>query len=123
MITHFPAHFIDIMPTLVELTGADYPKQFNGQEIVPMQGISLLPLVKGKKVERDKPLFWQWRRGRAVREGKWKLVAQGHEAEWELYDVMEDPTETNNLADRYPEIVQKMDQQFNDWLEDAKQWN
>lgn len=123
MITRFPSHFVDIMPTLVDVAGADYPEQFNEEEIVPMQGVSLMPLARGKEVKRNKPLFWQWKRGRAVRQGNWKLVAQGHDAAWELYDIMEDPTETNNLAERYPEVVQKMDQQFIDWLEETKQWN
>jgi arylsulfatase len=122
-ITNFPAHFIDIMPTLAEVAGASYPSEFNDQEIVPMQGISLLPIMQGKQIERNKPLFWQWQRGKAVREGKWKIVAQGHEALWELYNVDEDPTETNNLASMHPEIVSELNAKYDAWLEENKKWN
>jgi arylsulfatase len=122
-ITNFSSHFIDIMPTLVEVTGASYPAELNGQDIVPMQGVSLLPLMQGKAVERKKPLFWQWQRGRAVRDGKWKIVAQGHEAPWELYNMDEDPTETNNLASLHPEIVTGLSAQYDAWLEENKKWN
>jgi arylsulfatase len=122
-ISRFPGHFIDIMPTLVEIAGAEYPDQFNEQEIVPMQGVSLWPVMQGKIVERGKPLYWQWQRGKAVLDGKWKIVAYGVDAPWELYDMNEDPTETNNLAKMHPEIVERMDGLFQTWLKECEQWN
>jgi arylsulfatase len=123
MISRFPGHFIDIMPTFVEISGAEYPTEFNNQKIVPMQGVSLWPVLQGEAKERQEPLFWEWRRGRAVREGEWKLVAYGNDADWELYNIFEDPTETNNLAGNYPDLVIKMDQLFNDWKKECEQWN
>lgn len=122
-ISNFSGHFIDIMATLVDITGAVYPTEFKDQKIVPMQGTSLYPVMQGKIIEREKPLFWQWRRGKAVRQGPWKIVAEGNEADWELYNTDIDPTETNNLASIHPEIVQQMDQLFRDWLTDCEQWN
>lgn len=122
-ITKFPGHFIDIMATLVDITGAEYPKEFNQQEIVPMQGVSLVPILKGETITREKPLFWQWQRGKAVRDGQWKIVSHGKAAVWELYNMEEDPTETNNLASLHPEIVDKLDGQYNSWLKECEQWN
>lgn len=119
----FPAHFIDIMPTLVELTGATYPAQHAGEKVVPIQGVSLAPLLRGESLKRDKPLFWQWSKGKAVRNGPWKIVAHGKDAAWELYNMAEDPTEINNLAGVHPDIVTKMDQWYKDWLKDCAQWN
>jgi arylsulfatase len=122
-ISRFPAHFIDIMPTLVEISGADYPKEFSDQTIVPMQGVSLSPVMRGKTTDRGKPLFWEWSKGKAVREGDWKIVTHGDGAPWELYNIGEDPTETNNLAEMNPQIVEHMNQLFADWIKGNEQWN
>ena len=122
-LSNFSGHFIDIMATIVDITGAKYPKEFRGQKIVPMQGMSLLPIMQGETVERGKPLFWQWQKGKAVREGKWKIVAHGKDADWELFNVDEDPTEINNLASMQPEIVIKMDALYNSWMQENEQWN
>ena len=76
-------HFIDIMPTLMEISGAEYPKTHKGNAITPYEGKSLLAAFKGKTAPRKKPIFWQWSRGKAVMKGKWKLVAWGNK--WELF--------------------------------------
>jgi arylsulfatase len=80
-----------------------------------MQGVSLLPVLHSEKVERGQALYWQWSKGKAVRDGKWKIVANGLDVPWELYDINEDPTETNNLAKMHPEIVERMNNQFISW--------
>lgn len=115
--TEFPGHFIDFMATFVDITGAEYPKEYNGQMITPMKGKSLLPVLKGMEIERDKPLFWEWRQGRAVRDDGWKLVKEGLNNPWELYNMVNDPTESNDLADSFPDKVAKLDSLFNVWHE------
>lgn len=122
-ISRFPGHFIDIMPTLAEIAGASYPKLFNNQEIVPMQGVSLWPVLQGEKVQRQKPIFWEWSRGKAVRDGDWKIVSWGDDSPWELYNLETDPTETNNMASMHPEIVEKLDRLFSKWKSDNERWN
>jgi arylsulfatase A-like enzyme len=115
MINRSPGHFIDIMATLVDITGARYPRTFKGEAIVPMQGQSLLPALLGKEVKRRKPLFWEWQNGQAVLEGTWKLVRYGPENEWELYNMSDDPTETLDRAGEEPDRVSEMDRMFADW--------
>jgi len=95
-ITDVPAHFIDIMATFVDITGSHYPKEFNGETLTPLQGRSLLPVFRGASRLSERPLYWEWREGRAVRLGDWKLVTGGEE--WELFNMKSDPSEMQNLA-------------------------
>jgi len=113
--SEFPGHFIDIMSTLVDITGAEYPSTYNNQEITPMQGQSLLPVFNGEKTEREKPIFWEWRRGQAVYANGYKIVKNGLDKPFDLYNLQQDPTETQNLADENPEKVKEMEQLFDKW--------
>jgi len=112
-LTRQPAHLIDIMPTLVELAGAEYPKEFNGQKVLPMEGRSLVPLLHGESIERG-PMFWEYRGARAVREGKWKLVAERGKP-WELYDLQADRSEVHNLIDEQPDRARRMQSLYAKW--------
>lgn len=113
--SRFPGHFIDIMATYVDITGADYPEEFNGSLITSLQGESLLPAFHGKETPRSKALYWEWSKGQAMREGDYKLVRQGKDNPWDLYNVSKDPTETNNLAAASNERIQAMEQQYLAW--------
>jgi arylsulfatase len=116
-ISETPLHFIDFMSTFADLIGAEYPTQFREQEIQPMQGISFLPLLQGEKVERSKPLFWEWKAGRAVRDGDWKLVF--YKKEWSLYNLKNDPVESNDLSESNPEKVEALKIKFNEWAKEV----
>jgi len=113
-ITARPTHFIDFLATFVDITGAEYPEEHNGQKIVPLQGESFLPSLKGESHTRTKPLFWNWSKGRAVREGDWKLVAHGNQG-WELYNLAQDRSEMNDLAKAQPEKVRVLEALYVDW--------
>ena len=120
-INHNLLHFIDIMPTLVDVSNGTYPQQYKEQELNPMEGISFLPLLKGDSIERKKPLFYEWNEGRAVQTKNWKLVHWGEE--WELYDRQNDLTETKNLAEEYPDTVDFLEAQWRQWAEDVNSEN
>lgn len=109
-----PGHLIDVMPTLVELSGATYPRTFNGHDIVPMQGRSMVPAFTGKPLTRDKPIFWEHEGNRAVRDGRWKLVARFKQP-WQLFDMAGDRAEMHDLAAAQPERVKKMAAQYDAW--------
>ncbi|MEX1027014.1 MAG: arylsulfatase [Candidatus Paceibacterota bacterium] len=112
-IDHRPAHLIDLMPTLVDVSGATYPDRFDGQTIAAMAGTSLLPLLQGGTVDA-RPLYFEHEGHRAVIEGRWKLVALRDES-WELYDVDADRTELNNLVTEHPQVARRLSSQWDQW--------
>jgi len=112
-----PAHLIDIMPTLVDITGAKYPGNSKELNIKPMDGASLLPAFKAQPIARTQPIFFQFSNGSAVIDGQWKMVRDSKT--WELYDMATDRTETHNLANKKPELVQKLDAQWQAWWKDC----
>lgn len=113
-----PGHFIDLMATFVDITGASYPETLDGDSIVPMQGRSFLPELLGNEMEpREVPLYWAWDEGKAMERNGWKIVKEGMSGEWELYNLKTDPTETNNVANQHPEMVEEMDSIYGIWYE------
>jgi arylsulfatase A-like enzyme len=109
-----PGHLIDIMPTCLEISGAEYPSEYRGNSIKQLQGASLVPVFSGKPVKRAEPLFWEHEGNRAIRDGKWKLVAKENEP-WELFDMEKDRTEMNNLAAANPALVKTLSAKWDAW--------
>lgn len=111
---HQPGHLVDVMATAVDVSGALYPAEREGHHILPMEGISLLPAMKGEPLHRVKPLFWMHEGNRAVRSGPWKAVKK-FKGEWELYNIPADRTEQHNLINERPAITELLIQQWEDW--------
>jgi hypothetical protein len=128
-IDRIAAH-IDIAPTLLDATGVARPAK------VKFDGVSLLPLLEGRKVEwPDRTLYVQWHRGDqpelyrafAARSQNWRLVqpAGGGNAKmpakftFKLYDMAKDPLEQHDVAAKHPDIVAKMKKGYEDWFKDV----
>jgi arylsulfatase A-like enzyme len=79
-----------------------------------LEGVTLRPAFRGRSLRRAQPLFWEHESNRAIRDGKWKLVAKEKQP-WELYDMKADRTETNDLSARHPERVRKLAAQWDAW--------
>ncbi|MFC7339586.1 arylsulfatase [Haloferula chungangensis] len=106
-----PGHLIDVMATLLEISGAEYPEKVASRIIDPLQGKSLLPVLKGKTRTAHDQLYFHFSTDRALRQGDWKLVsAKG--GRWELYNLTDDPTELDDLAKEHPERVAKMSREW-----------
>lgn len=110
-----PAHLTDVTATLLEAGGGAYPETRDGKDILPLEGISLLPAWKHGHRLPQRPLFFEHEGNRAVRMGKWKLVQTHGSSRWELYDVSTDRSERNDLAARRPAKVQELERLWHDW--------
>jgi arylsulfatase len=112
-LVHEPGHVVDLMATCLDAAGVEYPRTFEGRPIEPLDGRSLRPLFEGKSLG-ERPLFWEHEGNRAVRRGRWKLVAT-HKGAWELYDLEADRTESVDLASRHPELVRELAAAWDGW--------
>ena len=117
-IRHQPGQLTDVMPTVVEVSGAAYPEERLGVKVAPMQGVSLLSVFRGE-TPPPRPLFFEHEGNRAVRLGQWTLVA-AHRKPWELYDTSVDRTESNDLSSTMPEKVAEMTALYQKWAARSK---
>lgn len=115
-ITSQQGHVIDIMATCLDLGKGNYPKQYRGNRIIPLEGKSLVPIFKGKKRKgHDYLAFEHFNEKALIGKDGWKIVQPGKKAEWELYNLNVDRTEKKNVAADYPEKLQKMQKQYAEW--------
>jgi arylsulfatase A-like enzyme len=112
---HQTVHVIDFLPTLIELAGAAYPTTYHGEPIKPLDGRSFVPTFENHALSQ-RPLFWEHIGNRAVRDGRWKLVATSG-GPWELFDLDADRTETHDLAPQRPEMVARLARLYDQWAQ------
>ncbi|MGK7393483.1 MAG: sulfatase family protein [Candidatus Cyclobacteriaceae bacterium M3_2C_046] len=103
---------MDIYPTVLAAAGAGYAHRIEGQDFLPI-------LLEEEQRVGERPLFFSRREGNmryrgqaieAVRSGQWKLLQNNPFEPQELYNMEEDPYETNNVFDQYPEKVKELNQ-------------
>lgn len=114
------AHVIDLMPTLVDISGAIYPDQKAGRDILSMEGKSLEGIFSGSDTLAPRPLFFEHAGNRALQQGKWKIEYQNSprenpEGTWKLYNLDEDPTELTDLSKEFPEVLHGLMEQYEAW--------
>ena len=103
------AHVTDLMPTILALTGASYPKQYKGNEIHPLIGKSLLPVLSGDSitVHQNDGMGYELFEMKAYIKGNWKILRLPFPfgtGEWQLFDLEKDPTEANDLSQQFPAV-------------------
>jgi arylsulfatase len=107
-------HVMDLAPTFLTIAGAEYPSHYGGKDVLPMRGKSLVPLLAGRSSAirgDDEPVGWEFLGWRALRMGRWKATwidVPFGVSDWELFDLAVDPGEAQDLADRRPEILQRL---------------
>jgi len=114
-------HVIDIMATCLELSGATYPVTYNGNDIIPMSGLSFASVFKtGKRDQRHDFIgFEHFREKAMVTDDGWKMVQRpgNRELEWELYNLKTDRTEMRNVVAEHPEKINEMVEKYKVWAE------
>ncbi|MFC7623726.1 arylsulfatase [Microlunatus sp. GCM10028923] len=112
---HDPYQLPDVLATVLEATGAEYPERRDDHPVPPAEGTSMLPSWRGGAVD-DHELFWEHEGNSAARRGRWKLVRK-HDRPWELYDLDADRTELTDVAADHPDLVQELITAYQAWAD------
>lgn len=109
-----PGHVMDILPTLLDAAGASAPREREGRALLPLEGRSLLPAMRGGRAAAREVTGWEHQGHRAIRRGDWKLVSS-YRRPWELYDMAADRTELQDLSTREPGRVAALEAEYAGW--------
>lgn len=110
-VTSHPACVMDLFPTIADVIGLP-----EGVMTKPVDGVSLRPLFAGGKEERGAPIGFRYQKQRAIIDDRYKLLTKDfREGTFELYDLLEDPNETSDLAVTEPGILTHMKEQLLAW--------
>jgi arylsulfatase len=116
---HATGHVVDFVPTILDVAGSKPPAKWDGKDVPPAPGRSLVPIFAKDSALARESIWWLHEGNRALRAGDWKIVAAGKDAPWELYDASSDRSETKNLAgaqpDKLKELVALWTKQFEDY--------
>jgi arylsulfatase len=116
----------DIYPTVLQYAGVDHPTTFDGRNIVPHQGISMVPFLAGdSEVVRteDDPYMQELFGGRMIRSGRWKALYMDPPfgpGTWQLFDMEGDLTETKDLGPDNPEILGRLVDRYDAFARDVQ---
>ncbi|HMK24837.1 MAG TPA: sulfatase-like hydrolase/transferase [Chitinophagaceae bacterium] len=101
----------DWTATILSLAGG------NTDPAYPLDGINIMPVILGKSKEVERTLYWrifQRRNNQAIRDGKWKWLEDEKGNEY-LFDLSIDPSEKNNLKEKFPDIFQRLKNKYSEW--------
>ncbi|MEM6636174.1 MAG: arylsulfatase [Pseudomonadota bacterium] len=111
---HAPAHVVDILPTILEVTGCPALDALGDSAVQTTDGESILPALQGRPWARQAPIFFEHEGNAAVRAGAMKLVRRFGQ-DWELYDMEIDRTELANLAGRGGATGRRLASEYEAW--------
>ncbi|MBD3273989.1 MAG: sulfatase-like hydrolase/transferase, partial [Candidatus Marinimicrobia bacterium] len=110
--TDIPCSTSDYYPTILSALGVNVESQ-----VQPVDGIDIMPLINGEMQERPSPIAFQQRNRAALSDNRYKIITGEIESgEYELYDLIADPGEQNNIANDHPGIVASMQEELEVWL-------
>ena len=107
--TTVPACTSDYLPTILDVLGVERADDR------PLDGVSLLPLFEGKMHRRPQPIFFESRAEVSLVDNHWKLIGSAKKQQFSLFDLSKDRAESNDMAAKHPNLVQKMSAQIDEW--------
>ncbi|MCF7955620.1 MAG: arylsulfatase, partial [Phycisphaerae bacterium] len=108
-ITRQRGHMVDILSTCIELAGASYPADFNGNRIDPNEGTSLVPVITGGRQDIKRAYYFNHQGTHAIIKGDWKIVREKRgDNKWHLYNLTREKTEITDHAEQMPEKVKEL---------------
>ncbi len=121
-VTTIPAVTSDYLPTILDLIGAEQTDKR------PLDGISLMPLFKGKMKERGQPIGFQSAGQVALISDRYKIYGSGGRKKEQkltlpklkLFDLKKDPSEKNDLAAQHPDLIKKMTGTLEQWRKSCR---
>lgn len=111
-----PCSTSDYFPTVIDVLGLHLERRPE-----PVDGVSLLPLIEEKMTQRPRPIGFQSRKQIALTDNRYKIYSKDEGKTFELYDLLNDPSERRNLAAEKPEIARKMIDTLNAWRASCRQ--
>jgi len=102
---------MDLFPTILDFAGGKQPENLDGVNLKSN-------LLEGKALEK-RDLFWGYSGRKAIRQGDYKLILRNKEAEPLLFNLKEDLSESNNIANKHPEMVKSMLKKLTIWSDDV----
>ena len=106
---------MDLLPTFLALAGTEFSgTQYKGKTVYPVRGKSLIPQLTGtvnSVHSNEEKMGWELYGHRGIRQGDWKIVwdvSQGKNAQWMLFNLINDPSEQNDLSKNNPEKLANM---------------
>ena len=87
-VTNQVGHIVDLMPTFNQMaTGLTKPATSNSNWVLPIEGLSLFPILQGRQRTPHSTLYWHFSGSKVIRQGKWKLVWDKWSKQWELFNI------------------------------------
>ena len=114
MVVDVPVSTCDYFPTILDALGLTLPPDR------VLDGVSIMPLLRGERFNRSKPINFVYGTQMASVSGKWKLYLSSPSAALELYDIVSDPGETRNVAAKHPEIVADLESRWEKWFKSCE---
>ncbi|MEI7775449.1 MAG: arylsulfatase [Verrucomicrobiota bacterium] len=112
-------HIIDLMATLIDVSGGQWPAEYAGKKLLPLPGKSLQPILAGAQRPPHQSLYFQLFDHRAVIEGDFKLVSDWNRP-WELYNLNNDRTEMRDLVKTETQTAAHLEKRWKDWADSLK---